>query len=79
MSWITIPSYDREPLKSLVKPFREKDGTLDNILAVHGLHPLGLQTHTAMYKELMYGKGPLSRLERELIAVVVSQANSCHY
>ena len=79
MSWIKIPSFDEEPLKSLVKPFRESDGTLDHILAIHGLHPKGMQTHVDMYKELMFGKGPLSRLERELLAVAVSHVNACRY
>ena len=78
-SWITVPSFDTEPLKSLAEPYCESDGSLDHILAVHGLHPGGLTTHAAMYKELMFGKGPLSRLERELIAVAVSGANACRY
>ncbi len=32
-----------------------------------------------LYKTLMYGKSPLRRTEREMIAVVVSAINQCHY
>ncbi len=54
-------------------------GKVDNILKIHSLHPESLRTHHALYKDLMFGPGPLSRAEREMIAVVVSQANACHY
>ena len=55
------------------------DAPLDNILAVHSLHPQSLDDHFSLYKTLMYGRGPLSRRERELIAVAVSAANRCRY
>jgi alkylhydroperoxidase family enzyme len=53
--------------------------TDDNILLIHGVHPKIMQKHYALYKELMYSKGSISRKRRELIAVVVSSLNSCHY
>jgi alkylhydroperoxidase family enzyme len=51
----------------------------DNILAVHSLHPESLIGHYALYRTLMYGESPLSRAEREMIAVAVSARNRCHY
>jgi alkylhydroperoxidase family enzyme len=54
-------------------------GEVDNILKVHSLHPETLDDHARMYKTLMYGKGGLSRPEREMIGVVVSAINSCFY
>jgi alkylhydroperoxidase/carboxymuconolactone decarboxylase family protein YurZ len=33
----------------------------------------------ALYREIMFGPSGLSRQERELLAVVVSAANSCGY
>jgi uncharacterized peroxidase-related enzyme len=33
----------------------------------------------SFYNELMLGESPLSKLEREMIAVVVSCANHCYY
>lgn len=54
-------------------------GIVDHIMAVHSLHPETLRDHSQLYRTLMYGKGGLSRPERELIGVVVSKANRCHY
>ena len=54
-------------------------GRVDNILKIHSLHPESLETHLALYEDLMYARGPLSRTDREMVAVVVSVANECHY
>lgn len=54
-------------------------GRLSNILRSQSLDPRGLKVHLDLYLELIYGKGPLSRRERELVAVVVSAANDCKY
>lgn len=51
----------------------------DNIIRVHGVHPKVMRHHYDLYVEIMRGPGPLSRAQRELIAVVVSVANGCHY
>lgn len=50
-----------------------------HILAIQGLHPAGLRAHAGLYRTLMFGPSPLSRAEREAIAVVVSAANDCFY
>ncbi len=55
------------------------NGRVDNILKIHGLHPESLEAHLAVYRDIMFGPGPLSRAEREMAAVVVSIANDCHY
>ncbi len=51
----------------------------DNILRIHGVHSRTMRQHYELYRELMYGRGPLSRVQREMIAVVVSAENGCHY
>ena len=51
----------------------------DNIIQIHGIHSRILRQHHELYRELMYSRGPLSRAQREMIAVVVSAANDCHY
>lgn len=56
----------------------EKQG-VDNILAVHSLNPPTLRAHADLYHTVMHAKSPLSRSEREMIAVVVSAINKCHY
>lgn len=52
---------------------------LDNVLASHALNPAALRAHVALYRTVMFGDSPLSRAEREAIAVAVSAANDCHY
>ena len=51
----------------------------DNIIRIHAVHSQTMRQHYDLYKELMYGKGPLSRIQREMIAVVVSAENRCRY
>ena len=43
------------------------------------LRPEVLSRSIELYREVMFGPSPLSRQERELLAVVVSSANDCHY
>lgn len=54
-------------------------GRVDCILKIHSLNPPSLKHHYELYVHLMRGQSPLSRLQREMIAVVVSTANECHY
>jgi alkylhydroperoxidase family enzyme len=51
----------------------------DNILRIHGVHPETIRLHYDLYRELMHKAGPLSRIQREMIAVTVSCINECHY
>lgn len=51
----------------------------DHIIRAHGVHPRIMRQHYDLYLELMRGPGPLSRVRREMIAVVVSAANRCRY
>lgn len=54
-------------------------GVVDNILKVHSLKPQTLEDHGELYVHTMRGTSELSRAEREMIAVVVSAINECHY
>jgi alkylhydroperoxidase family enzyme len=51
----------------------------DNILRVHGVHPAIGRRHYELYRDLMLRPGPLPRVRREMVAVVVSATNGCHY
>jgi alkylhydroperoxidase family enzyme len=51
----------------------------DNIVRVHGVHSRTMRQHYDLYRELMYAKGPLTRVQREMIAVAVSAENRCRY
>lgn len=50
-----------------------------NIVASHSLNREAMVAHVRLYRTIMYGESPLSRAEREAIAVTVSAVNDCHY
>ncbi len=50
-----------------------------NVLAAYAFDIEKLNTFTAMYNDLMLGQSGLTKLEREMIAVVVSSLNRCWY
>ncbi len=54
-------------------------GELDNMLRVHSLHPAGLAAHWQLYRAVMRPTSTLRKAEREMIALVVSKINECHY
>ena len=54
-------------------------GRVDNILAVHSLNPRGMAAHQALYESAMAGTATLRKVEREIMALVVSLENDCHY
>jgi uncharacterized peroxidase-related enzyme len=54
-------------------------GKVFNIVKAMSLRPEVLRESMALYKAIMFGRSELSRVERELLAVVVSTANSCDY
>ncbi len=58
---------------------QEKLGMIPNVLAAYAFDVEKLNAFTAMYNELMLGESGLSKLEREMIAVVVSAVNRCFY
>ncbi len=81
MAWIKIiddTEADGE-LKEIYQAQGEKAGALANILKIHSLAPRTLSTHMAFYEAVMHAPGDLSRIQREMIAVVVSSLNRCHY
>ncbi|NYT61091.1 peroxidase-related enzyme [Alcaligenaceae bacterium] len=57
----------------------EKLGFVPNVLAAYSLRPNKLRNFMALYNELMLAPSGLSKLEREMIAVVVSSVNHCYY
>jgi alkylhydroperoxidase family enzyme len=80
-AWIATADLHADPmLEELYAAARDPTtGELDNILAVHGLHPAGLKAHLELYRAVMRGTRTLRKVERELIALLVSRLNRCHY
>ena len=58
---------------------QEKLGLVPNVLQAYAFDIAKLNAFTAMYNDLMLGPSGLSKLEREMIAVVVSSINRCWY
>ncbi|WP_111429232.1 peroxidase-related enzyme [Rhodobacteraceae bacterium DSL-40] len=58
---------------------RDKLGMVPNVLLAHAFSIPKLDAFTAMYNDLMLGESRLTKLEREMIAVVVSAENRCFY
>lgn len=54
-------------------------GEVDNIIRIHSLNPASMEGHYRYYAHLMRGPSPLSRIQREMIAVTVSGYNDCFY
>ena len=82
MAWIrTIDQGDaNEDLATLYASMREPvSGKVDHILEIHSLNPRSLRAHFDLYRAVMAGTATLRKAEREMIAVVVSVLNECHY
>lgn len=82
MAWIKVVDEEAaegelaELYEDLVDP---QFGRVDHIMSIHSLHPGGLRTHHDLYREVMTGTKTLRKVEREMIALVVSSINECDY
>ena len=81
MSWIrVIEEADATGnLASIYQDIKKRRGKLSNIMKIHSLNPDAIKKHMELYLTIMFGSSKLSREERELIAVVVSNSNHCDY
>ena len=57
----------------------EKLGIVPNVIKAYSFDDAHLRGFTSLYNTLMLGPSGLSKLEREMIAVVVSSVNRCYY
>lgn len=54
-------------------------GRVWNIVRIMTPNPAALRASMSLYSALMFGESPLTRAQREMLAVVVSRVNDCHY
>lgn len=66
-------------LKAIYDDLVSKRGKLAEVHKIQSLNPESIVKHLDLYMTIMFGKSPLSRAQREMIAVVVSVANNCAY
>ena len=81
-----MPYIDIIPLKratGLLKKQYEaalaRAGRIWGIVSIMSLNPRAMKVSMDFYQTLMFGPSPLSRSQREMLAVVVSATNHCAY
>jgi alkylhydroperoxidase family enzyme len=82
VAWIeTMPDDEWDGELAALRPsvVDRESGRVDHIMAIHSLNPRALAAHQAVYTSAMAGTATLRKVERELIALVVSVENRCHY
>ena len=81
MAWIPIIQEEKaeSALKEWYDKLREPWGGVDNIMKIHSLNVNTLKSHYELYLSAMKGTKDLFYKQREMIAVVVSNVNQCHY
>jgi len=82
MAWIKTEREDQwqNELASLLPLVVDpQHNRVDNILQIHSLNPGGLTAHNTLYRSAMSGTASLRKVDREMVALVVSLLNKCHY
>lgn len=81
MAWIRIVPLAEAVglLKRQYEAALRRAGRVWNITAVMSQSPRSMKASMDFYRAVMFGDSPLSRGQREMLAVVVSAANRCHY
>ncbi len=81
MPWIKIiPLNEAKDL--LLQEYQaalKRAGRIWNIVSIMSQNPRAMKASMGFYSALMFGDSPLSRSQREMLAVVVSAANQCRY
>jgi uncharacterized peroxidase-related enzyme len=82
MAWIKVihqGETEDDRLRTFYKKYNDPFEGIDNILKIHSLNPESMWKHYDYFKLLTTGRSGLSRMQREMIAIVVSAANGCEY
>lgn len=81
MAWIRTIEYEESTgkLREHYDAAIRRAGRVYNIIKLLGLRPRHLEASINLYTTLMHAPSGLTRAQREMVAVVVSRANDCHY
>ena len=82
MAW--IQTVDETEATGIVKEEYDaaiaRAGELYNIVRLFSARPKSMRAFVELYKTVMHDEDcPLTRMQREMIATVVSKVNECHY
>lgn len=58
---------------------QRRAGRIWNIVSIQSQLPDAMRDSMRLYSTIMYGPSPLTRAQREMMAVLTSQVNECHY
>jgi uncharacterized peroxidase-related enzyme len=76
---ITEPEEADGRLREIYDQIAGSRGKIATVHKIQSLNPETIPQHMDLYMGIMFSRSPLSRAERELMAVVVSVANGCAY
>src|SRR5947199_1330141 len=77
---LALPPGSLSPaMQAYFQKCQEKLGFVPNVLLAYAFDNAKLEAFAAFYNDLMLAPSGLSKLEREMIAVVVSSQNHCYY
>lgn len=67
------------PLAKIYEAAKKRAGRIYNILSIQSQNAAALQAMMQLYQASTLGESPLTRAQREMLAVVVSKVNECDY
>lgn len=81
MPWIKQISIQEATglLKAQFDAALKRAGRVWHIVHIMSLNPKAMRDSIAFYSTIMMGESPLSRVQREMLATVVSFENHCYY
>ena len=81
MAYIEVIDHENAEgrLKEIYDNLTKTRGKLAEVHKIQSLNPDTIVRHMDLYMDIMFGKSPLRRYQREMIAVVVSAGNNCEY
>ena len=81
MAWIELVRLEnaRGVLRQEYENALARAGQIWNIVRIMSPNPRVLRESMGLYGAAMFGRSPLSRSQREMLAVVVSRTNGCVY
>ena len=66
-------------LKQQFDAAMERAGRVWHIVHIMSINPRILKASIDFYSSIMFGKSPLTRVQREMLAIVVSSELDCYY
>ncbi|MCP4358478.1 MAG: hypothetical protein GY796_10725 [Chloroflexi bacterium] len=81
MPWIKTVSLEeaRGFLRKEYETALKRAGRIWHIVSIMSQNPRAMKSSMDFYGAIMVGRSPLSRSQREMLAVVVSSVNHCLY